>query len=187
MFRKPLPDVRPSITRRNSIGRLKFIVTVSFFGAGSCEPAEIFVHVGKEGSTLGGLCSALGQVMSIALQYQVPWQDLAKHFHGAYFDPCGKSIDDSAEYRSIVDAIASTVERILEDRKRDIGAKDSILINLPPEAAKQFAESLRSGPIDQIVAGGESRLHPSGVAPAADTEQTSPDHRSSETLSPPGD
>jgi len=53
------------------------------------QPGELFVTMAKEGSTIGGLMDAIGTLTSIALQYGVPLDALAKKFSHQRFEPSG--------------------------------------------------------------------------------------------------
>jgi ribonucleoside-diphosphate reductase alpha chain len=52
-------------------------------------PGELFVKIAKEGSTLSGLADAIGVLASLALQYGVPVEALAKKFEYMRFEPSG--------------------------------------------------------------------------------------------------
>jgi len=52
-------------------------------------PGEIFITMAKEGSTISGLMDAFATSISIALQYNVPLEDLCKKFSHMRFEPNG--------------------------------------------------------------------------------------------------
>ena len=52
-------------------------------------PGELFITMSKEGSTIGGLMDTVGTLTSIALQYGVPLESLAKKFAYQRFEPSG--------------------------------------------------------------------------------------------------
>jgi len=78
---------------------------------------EVFVKVGKAGSTLSGLMHALATTISAALQRGVPWPDLRDKFLESKFEP------RNDRYTSLVDAIAQNIDdmiaelRELQDKK----------------------------------------------------------------------
>ena len=51
--------------------------------------AEVFIRMAKQGSTLAGLLDAFAISISMALQYGVPFKDLARKFIYARFEPSG--------------------------------------------------------------------------------------------------
>ena len=52
-------------------------------------PGEIFITMAKEGSTISGLMDAFATSISIALQYNVPLEDLCNKFSHMRFEPNG--------------------------------------------------------------------------------------------------
>jgi len=108
MTRSRLPPTRRSITRReNHTGDLDAYVTVGFHPDG--HPMEVFVKIGKEGSTTGGLCNLLGVLISLLLQYGVPWEVIALKLRGTNFPPTNE------EGGSVAHTIALTVDQIIKE------------------------------------------------------------------------
>lgn len=116
--RHRLPVSRQSITRKNAVGSLEFYVTVSFYDDEPLQPGEIFVNIAKEGSTLAGLVTSIALVISLALQHRSPWREISKHLRGASFEPSGLGVDRKTRYNSLSEAIAVTVDMVLEERER---------------------------------------------------------------------
>jgi ribonucleoside-diphosphate reductase alpha chain len=86
MTRKHLPETRHSVTRRvPHLTDLDIYVVVGFFEDG--EPGEIFIKLGKEGSTLRGLLDIIGLLMSQALQYGISWEQISKNIRNTNFEP----------------------------------------------------------------------------------------------------
>lgn len=127
--RHRLPVCRQSLTRKNSVGSLEFYVTVSFYDDEPNLPGEIFVNIAKEGSTLAGLVTSIALVISLALQHRSPWPEISKHLRGARFDPAGVGVDGVTTYQSLSEAIAVTVDKILEARAEQLTMclKDSMV------------------------------------------------------------
>ena len=50
---------------------------------------EVFLEIGKAGSTLNGLLDVMGRLISYALQYGVPLSELAPKLTGHQFPPSG--------------------------------------------------------------------------------------------------
>lgn len=92
---------RPGITRKFTCG-LDVYLTVNPLPNG--EPGEIFLKLGKQGSTVSGLMQAWAVTVSAALQRGVPWSELRDKYLGMMFQPT------TLEYTSLIDAIAQNVD-----------------------------------------------------------------------------
>ncbi len=102
--RRHLPDTRPGITHKFSVGGHEGYMTVGLFENG--EPGELFVTMAKEGSTVGGLMDTIGRLTSIALQYGVTIEELAPKFFHQRFEPSGwTSNPEIKEAASIIDYV----------------------------------------------------------------------------------
>ena len=121
MSRTQLPLCRESLTQKNSVGELDFYVTVGFYDTEPLRPGEVFIHIAKEGSTLGGIVDSLASAMSLGFQYGVPWADLRRRMLYQKFEPSGLSADKSNYYPSLPHAIAHTIEMLIERRARNLG------------------------------------------------------------------
>src|SRR4029077_20264117 len=77
-LRHRMPDTRMSLTHRFEIAGHEGYITVGLYEDG--QPGELFITMSKEGSTIGGLMDTVGTLTSIALQYGVPLESLAKKF-----------------------------------------------------------------------------------------------------------
>lgn len=117
--RRRLPDTRQSVTRKDRMGAFEFYVTVGFYADCPFQPGEVFIVIAKEGSTLSGMCDSLARTISVALQHGVPWPALSKQYHGMKFEPTGD------HHTSLVDALASTIDRVIADRKSLWGVTES--------------------------------------------------------------
>jgi ribonucleoside-diphosphate reductase alpha chain len=85
--RHRMPDTRSSMTHRFEIAGHEGYITVGLYEDG--QPGELFITMSKEGSTIGGLMDTVGTLTSIALQYGVPLESLAKKFAYQRFEPSG--------------------------------------------------------------------------------------------------
>ncbi len=72
-----LPNRRPSHTETLEVAGQAVTATVGFDPAND-QPRELFLTAGKEGSTLDALLADAAVVISVALQYGVSAQALAK-------------------------------------------------------------------------------------------------------------
>lgn len=115
-IRRHLPAIREGYTAKNEVGGLEFYVTVNFYEE-TFEPAELFVVAAKEGSTLGGVCDLLSIMISLNLQYGVPWETISRHCRNTRFAPSGISAITGETYTSLGEAIADTVDRVIYRRK----------------------------------------------------------------------
>lgn len=111
-----LPSTRPSITHRveirDSFGGIHDVYLIVGLYSTSRKPGEIFIKVGKQGSTLRGLLDAIGVQTSLHLQYKVPLGQLCAKMRGMSFEPAGHT--DNPEIPtcvSIVDYIFTWLEK----------------------------------------------------------------------------
>src|SRR5256885_1200736 len=77
-LRHRMPDTRMSLTHRFEIAGHEGYITVGLYEDG--QPGELFITMSYEGSTIGGLMDTVGTLTSIALQYGVTLESLAKKF-----------------------------------------------------------------------------------------------------------
>jgi len=85
--RESLPDERRSITHHFTIGEQDGYITVGVYDDG--RPGEVFLRISKQGSTVSGLMDSLGLLTSVALQYGVPLEGLARKMKNSRFEPYG--------------------------------------------------------------------------------------------------
>ena len=104
--RRHLPVTRRSVIRRiRHSGDLDIYVIVGFFIGGA--PGEVFVKIGKEGSTIGGLVDMWAVSVSLMLQYGIPWERVARKLRHTKFEPTND------EGKSIAHAIVDAVDDII--------------------------------------------------------------------------
>jgi ribonucleoside-diphosphate reductase alpha chain len=85
--RHRMSDTRISLTHKFEIAGHEGYITVGLYEHG--QPGELFIHMAKEGSTIGGLMDTVGTLTSVALQYGVPLESLVKKFAYQRFEPSG--------------------------------------------------------------------------------------------------
>jgi ribonucleoside-diphosphate reductase alpha chain len=106
-MRQRLPDDRESVTRRFVVrterGIIKCYLIVGLYDDGS--PGEIFVRVGKEGSSIGSMLDQWAIAISMLLQHGVELEAIVSKFSWASFAPSGW-VDGSGRCKSLVDLIA---------------------------------------------------------------------------------
>ena len=86
-IRHRMSDTRMSLTHKFEIAGHEGYITVGLYEDG--QPGELFIHMSKEGSTIGGLMDTVGTLTSVALQYGVPLESLVKKFAYQRFEPSG--------------------------------------------------------------------------------------------------
>ena len=107
--RRTLPPTRRSITHKFSINGMEGYLTVGLRDDGT--PAELFLKIAKEGSTVSGLCQAFCRAFSIALQCGLTTDEAVSRFTGMRFEPMGPTSNaDIPEALSIVDYVARFIE-----------------------------------------------------------------------------
>jgi len=86
--RVKLPDERPSITHKFSVGGFESYLTVGFY-PDTMKPGETFITTAKEGSTISGLFDTMATLTSMCLQSGIPLKMLVKKFKDMRFEPAG--------------------------------------------------------------------------------------------------
>jgi ribonucleoside-diphosphate reductase alpha chain len=102
--RKRLPKSRVSKTTSFSVGGAEGYMTSGNYEDGAL--GELFLKLGKQGSTLAGVMDAFSIAVSIGLQYGVPLESFAQKFTNLKFEPAGMTDDpDIRIAQSIMDYI----------------------------------------------------------------------------------
>ncbi len=103
--RRRLPRIRPSYTVSFQVGGAEGTLTAGVHADGQL--GEIFLRLGKQGSTLAGLAEAFSIVTSLALQHGVPLELIAERLRGLRFEPAGLTDDHEVpEATSVMDYVA---------------------------------------------------------------------------------
>jgi ribonucleoside-diphosphate reductase alpha chain len=98
--RRRLPRQRPASVTRFSVAGAEGYMTVSKYpddGVG-----EVFLKLGKQGSTLAGVMDAFSMAISISLQYGVPLEKWVEKFTNMRFEPAGVTDDPDIRIASSV-------------------------------------------------------------------------------------
>ncbi len=102
--RKRLPKSRPSTTTSFTVGGAEGYLTAGSYPDGGL--GEIFIKLGKQGSTLAGVMDAFSISLSIGLQYGVPLETFVQKFTNVSFEPAGLTDDkDVRMAKSLMDYI----------------------------------------------------------------------------------
>ena len=102
--RKRLPKSRPSRTTSFMVGGAEGYMTAGAYADGAL--GEVFLKLGKQGSTLAGVMDAFSIAVSIGLQYGVPLETFVEKFTNLRFEPAGMTDDaDIRMAQSMMDYI----------------------------------------------------------------------------------
>jgi ribonucleoside-diphosphate reductase alpha chain len=154
------------------------------------ELGEIFLKLGKQGSTLAGVMDAFSIAVSIGLQYGVPLETYVSKFTNLSFEPAGmtddpdvrmaKSIMDyifrrlALDYMSFEDRSALGIHTA-EERQRHLDTGSYEPIEEEDEISE--VESLRDHPAEEVA--GEAPAVEPVEAPKAPTKEA---HTSAELM-----
>jgi ribonucleoside-diphosphate reductase alpha chain len=89
--RTRLPKQRSATVTRFSVGGAEGYMTASTYPDNGL--GEVFLKLGKQGSTLAGVMDAFSMAISISLQYGVPLETWVEKFTNMRFEPAGMTDD----------------------------------------------------------------------------------------------
>lgn len=102
--RRRLPKSRPAQTTSFSVAGAEGYMTAGAYADGAL--AEVFLKLGKQGSTLAGVMDAFSIAVSVGLQYGVPLETYVEKFANQRFEPAGMTDDaDIRMAQSVMDYI----------------------------------------------------------------------------------
>ncbi len=102
--RRRLPKTRPSMTTSFTVAGAQGYLTAGSYPDNGL--GEVFLRLGKQGSTLAGVMDAFSIAVSIGLQYGVPLTTYVEKFTNLRFEPAGMTDDpDIRMAQSIMDYI----------------------------------------------------------------------------------
>ncbi len=122
MIRRRLPKQRPSQTISFTVGDADGYVTAGEYPGDGL--GEIFVKLGKQGSTLSGVMDALAISVSLGLQYGVPLEAYVSKFINTRFEPSGMTDDPDVRFAtSLVDYMFRklAIEYLPVDKRAQLG------------------------------------------------------------------
>lgn len=104
--RKRLPDERPSITHKVVIDHSNDLFIIVGLYPDTQAPGELFLTLGKPGSTMRGMLDWVSVFASLTLQHGVDLEDLCNKFENTRFEPYGVTDNkDIPECSSIPDYV----------------------------------------------------------------------------------
>jgi len=154
--RKRLPRQRPATVTRFSVAGAEGYMTASSYpddGVG-----EVFLKLGKQGSTLAGVMDAFSMAISVGLQYGIPLESYVAKFTNMRFEPAGLTDDPDVRIAtSVMDYIFRrlALDHLPYDQRAELG----ILSATERTAA----------------VGGPDELDPTDLAQSAAVEPVSPE------------
>lgn len=100
-----LPDERPALTHKFSVGGYEGYMTVGLY-PDTKKPGELFLIAAKEGSTISGLLDTIATLVSMCLQSGMPLKTLVRKFKDTSFAPAGfTNTPDVPVAKSITDYV----------------------------------------------------------------------------------
>jgi ribonucleoside-diphosphate reductase alpha chain len=158
--RRKLPKTRPSQTISFSVGDATGYLTAGEYPGDGL--GEIFVKLGKQGSTLSGLLDAFAISVSVGLQYGVPLETYVSKFMNMRFEPAGMTDDEEIRFAtSIVDYVARklALEYLPYEQRERLGI---------------YSIAERTGMLDEDYGDAPVALGSGVAAPVAPTAPTAP-------------
>jgi ribonucleoside-diphosphate reductase alpha chain len=120
--RRRLPKQRNAVVTRFGVGGSEGYMTASTYPDG--DVGEVFLKLGKQGSTLAGVMDAFSVAISVSLQYGVPLEKWVEKFTNMRFEPAGITDDpDIRMVSSVMDYIFRrlALDHLPFDQRSDLG------------------------------------------------------------------
>jgi ribonucleoside-diphosphate reductase alpha chain len=143
--RRRLPKKRPSQTVSFTVGGAE-----GYLHAGSYPDdglGEIFIKLGKQGSTLAGVMDAFSMSISVGLQYGIPLEFYVSKFCNQRFEPAGMTDDpDIRIATSVLDYLFRrlALDHLPYEKRSQLG------IFSADERTAQVAENYNDGSVDLV-------------------------------------
>ena len=163
--RRRLPKKRPSETVSFTVGGAEGYLTSGRYPDGGA--GEIFVKLGKQGSTLAGVMDAFSMSISVGLQYGIPLEFYVSKFSNLRFEPAGMTDDPDVRIAtSVMDYLFRrlALDHLPYAKRAELGVFSA------EERTAQVAEGYGPGQVDleDLRSGVDHSAPPPpvGVAPA---------------------
>jgi len=163
--RRRLPKSRPSLTTSFTVGGAEGYMTAGSYEDGSL--GEVFLKLGKQGSTLAGVMDAFSIAVSIGLQYGVPLETYVQKFANLRFEPAGMT--DDADIR-MAQSIMDYIFRRLSLDYLPYETRSALGIYTAEERARQLETGSYSA-VEEVLESEDLVTKPVAVAPAAPAKQ----------------
>jgi ribonucleoside-diphosphate reductase alpha chain len=172
--RKRLPKQRSAMVTRFDVAGAKGYITASSYpddGVG-----EIFLKLGKQGSTLAGVMDAFSIAISVGLQYGIPLDAYVAKFTNLRFEPAGMTDDpDIRIATSVMDYIFRrlALDYLPYDQRAELGIlsaseRAAQLAGQDPAALSEEVDT-----VDLRQSAGERPAAPAAPAPTAPVQAPS--------------
>ncbi|HTU74179.1 MAG TPA: vitamin B12-dependent ribonucleotide reductase [Trebonia sp.] len=172
--RKRLPKQRAAMVTRFDVAGAKGYITASTYpddGVG-----EIFLKLGKQGSTLAGVMDAFSIAISVGLQYGIPLEAYVAKFTNLRFEPAGMTDDpDIRIATSVMDYIFRrlALDHLPFDQRAELGILSAAeraaqLAGQDPAALSEEVDT-----VDLRQSAGDRPATPAAPAPAAPAQAPS--------------
>jgi ribonucleoside-diphosphate reductase alpha chain len=146
--RKRLPKSRPSRTTSFAVGGAEGYMTAGTYEDGQL--GEIFLKLGKQGSTLAGVMDAFSIAVSVGLQYGVPLETYVQKFTNSRFEPAGMTDDpDIRMAQSMMDYIFRRLA--LDYLPHDVRSSYGIFTSAERANSLESGEYAKAQPIEALV------------------------------------
>jgi len=125
--RKRLPATQTSVTHKTEIEdyrgqKHEVYITVGLYKDET--PGELFIVIGKEGSTIRGVFNTVGILTSFLLQYGIPLEEICRKMEGMKYEPLGPTNNpEVAQCASITDYIFTWL-RLKFGEETPVGSTD---------------------------------------------------------------
>ena len=180
--RRRLPKSRAGRTTSFSVAGAEGYITTGAYENGKL--GEIFLKLGKQGSTLAGVMDAFSIAVSIGLQYGVPLEGFVQKFTNLKFEPAGMTDDPDVRIaQSILDYVFRrlALDYLDFDERAELGiytaaerahyVETGSYLSEEEEAELPESEQLKNDAGDDVAVGAGGARQPSlieapSVAPA---------------------
>ncbi len=161
--RKRLPKSRPSRTTSFSVGGAEGYMTAGAYADGAL--GEVFLKLGKQGSTLAGVMDAFSIAVSIGLQYGVPLESYVQKFTNLRFEPSGMT--DDADIRMAQSMMDYIFRRLALDYL-DFDTRSGLGLYTATERARaldsgEYTADAVAAPVAAVVAAPVAKAAPKAV------------------------
>jgi ribonucleotide reductase alpha subunit len=182
--RRRLPKQRSAMVTRFSVAGAEGYMTASSYPGDGI--GEVFLKLGKQGSTLAGVMDAFSIAISVGLQYGIPLESYVAKFTNMRFDPAG--ITDDPDIRmasSVMDYIFRrlALDHLSYDQRSELGIlsvqeRSAVLAGEDPDAS---ADEVDPEELAQSVPVERAQPRQPERAPAGESSPTAP-HSSTELI-----
>jgi ribonucleoside-diphosphate reductase alpha chain len=187
--RRRLPRQRPATVTRFSVAGAEGYMTASSYPGDGV--GEVFLKLGKQGSTLAGVMDAFSIAISVGLQYGIPLESYVGKFTNMRFEPAGLTDDPDVRIASsVMDYIFRrlALDHLPYDQRAELGILSAAerAAQLAGEDPSALAEEVDPEELAQSAA--VEPVHLDHDEPSASAQPTAPEparyepHSSTELL-----